>query len=139
MKKCKDCGVEKPLSEYYKHRQMLDGHLNKCKDCVKDRVGKHREKNIERIRAYDRARGNRQDYEYIKQYRAKYPNKYKAHTLVNNSIRSKKLKKMPCEECGTDKNIVAHHDDYLYPLNVRWLCQAHHKQWHAKNGEGLNP
>jgi hypothetical protein len=138
MKKCFKCELVKPLSEYYKHSQMKDGHVNKCKACNKKDVATHRENNLDKIRAYDRARGNRQDSDYIKEYRLLYPNKYKAHTLVGNAVRGKKLFRKPCEVCGQE-NTVGHHDDYLEPLNVRWMCQAHHKQWHAKNGEGLNP
>ena len=57
--------------------------------------------------------------------------------MVNNQIRSGNLHSMSCEVCGCEKS-VAHHDDYNKPLNVRWLFQAHHKQWHSENGEGLN-
>ena len=136
MKKCFKCQVEKPIECFYKHKAMKDGYLNKCKECTKTDVKNHRNRNIDKIRAYDRARGNRQSKEYIKQYRKRYANKYKAHTAVNNAIRDGRLIKKSCEICGC--KAVAHHEDYLKPLDVRWLCQRHHKDWHAKNGPGLN-
>ena len=137
-KTCFKCQKNLPLSEFYKHKGMADGHLNKCKNCTKADSAKHRLENIEEIRAYDRSRGNRQDKGYVKAYRDRYPNKYRAHVLVNNQVRAGNLASQPCEVCGALKT-VAHHDDYSKPLNIRWLCQAHHKQRHAEHGEALNP
>ncbi len=139
MKVCFKCKVEKPLSEFYIHLQMSDGHLNKCKTCSKKDSVENRNKSIERYREYDRNRGNRQDLHYMAEYRDKHPNKYKAHSMVGNAIRDGKLFKEKCEVCQSSKNIHAHHDDYLKPLNIRWLCAADHSQWHRDNGEGLNP
>lgn len=34
-KVCFRCSIEQPISEFYKHKGMGDGHLNKCKTCTK--------------------------------------------------------------------------------------------------------
>ena len=37
-KKCFKCGNVKPLTDFYKHKEMPDGHVNKCKECNKNDV-----------------------------------------------------------------------------------------------------
>ena len=137
MKKCFKCGQVKDLADFYRHKMMADGHLNKCKDCTRADATKNRLSNIDRVRAYDRERGNRQPPSFLQEYRRTHPNAARAHRMVAYHVRSGNLLKQPCEVCGST-NTVAHHDDYLFPLSVRWMCQAHHKQWHAKHGEGKN-
>ena len=57
-KVCKDCGVEKDLADFYKHSGMADGHLNKCKVCVRTRVQKHRREHPEQFARMEKARAN---------------------------------------------------------------------------------
>lgn len=137
-KKCFKCCEVKPLSEFYKHAQMADGHLNKCKECTKKDVRDNRIKKIDYYREYDRSRGNRQGYEYVKNYRERFPKKYRAHQMVRYAIKAGNLVAEPCEQCSRVSDTHAHHDDYSKPLNVRWLCPPCHKRWHMENGEGRN-
>ena len=137
-KKCFKCGEVKALEEFYKHKQMKDGRVNKCVSCNKDDVKNHRLGNLDKIRAYDRARGSRQTAEDTAKYRKNNPVKYAAHLLVNNHLRDGKLHKQEfCEGCGCGPT-QGHHDDYAKPLEVRWLCSLCHHKWHIENGEGIN-
>ena len=36
MKICSCCGIKKPLIEFYKQSDCLDGHRSKCKVCTKE-------------------------------------------------------------------------------------------------------
>lgn len=132
------------MSEFYPHPQMGDGHLNKCKECVKIRVRDHRVRNAEKIREYDRARAKtaiRKMHiaQRARRFRDEYPRKYAAHSAVSNALRAGRLvKAKSCEQCGSERALHGHHDDYAQPLVVRWLCAVCHSQWHQENGEGLN-
>src|SRR3990167_6913249 len=63
-----------------------------------------------------------------------------ARLRVRSEIKGGKLKRLPCEKCGT-KPSQAHHTDYSEPLLVMWLCRTHHQEWHdtyetPEGGEG---
>jgi hypothetical protein len=55
----------------------------------------------------------------------------RAHHIVENEILRKRLTRLPCEKCGTKESVHAHHEDYAKPLDVKWLCVAHHRQHHG--------
>lgn len=136
-KRCFKCGGIKPLSAFYKHPQMLDGHVNKCKECNKRDVRQNRADNIGYYRNYDRlrydehgVRGNPQPAEKQKQHKRDWydRNKHKkyANTVVARAIKSGELLRQPCSVCGCDEDVEAHHEDYDKPLDVIWLCTRHH-------------
>ena len=142
MKECRTCKNQKELSEFYKHSGMYDGHLNICKECTKKRVGKHRKKNIDDIRAYDRERGKEQyridaNTKLVKDLRAKYPKMYNSHNKVNNALRDGRIfKPLFCSWCGSShEQIEGHHEDYNIPMSVVWLCSPCHKILHSGKGE----
>ena len=61
--------------------------------------------------------------------------KHKARDKTGKLIKSKKLIKQPCENCGSKKNIEAHHLDYANPLKIKWLCSVCHRAEHKKQAE----
>ena len=63
-----------------------------------------------------------------------------AQNMAEYAIRKGVLTPAPCEVCGENgvmsdgrRIVQAHHDDYNRPLDVRWLCQKHHHEWHKNN------
>lgn len=62
------------------------------------------------------------------------------HTLEKAIKKGVIEPKFRCENCNAVKTfsdgrsgIQAHHDDYAKPLDVRWLCQQCHHEWHKEN------
>lgn len=134
-KRCFKCLEIKPLSAYYKHKQMGDGHLNKCKECTKKDVSERYSKDFDKVRAYEVKRSKSPERRknsiiYQRTRRLKDPQKDKARNAVNNAIRDKRLMRQPCVKCGEPKS-QAHHHDYSKPLDVIWLCFKCHRLEHG--------
>ena len=140
MKTCFKCSAPKPISDFYVN-------LNKCKECTKADAKAHRLANLEKVRAYDRARGSRQTKEYSRKYYAANKEKSvawgreermteagKARELVSRAVRKGALSPAPCLVCGASP-AHAHHEDYSRPLDVVWLCPVHHGARHRELNE----
>lgn len=131
---------------------MADGHLNKCKACTKKDTVQNRSDKIEYYRDYDRKRANlphRVDARFAyrktdagkeahrrgnEAYFERDPTRRNASYIVNRAIRDGKMTKpTECSACQGTTRIQGHHDDYNYPLVVRWLCESCHKDWHRNN------
>lgn len=137
MKQCKKCEKILPLSSFYTHKKTKDGRISSCKNCKKRQSTDYRNKNIEKVRLYDRERSKlKHSIERRKittsKWIIKHPKARHAQIKLNNAKRSGIIKEKPCEVCGI-KNVHAHHCDYNKPLDVMWLCPEHHKKWHQEN------
>ncbi len=159
IKHCFKCGETKPLSAFYKHPQMPDGYLNKCKECHKADIRENRKNNLEYYREYDRNRPNhcerasKQNNKVKERYandeefkqniietksRWLESNKYKriAQGAVSNAIRDGRLSKpSQCSCCGDLPEIIyGHHWSYNETnwLDVMWLCSKCHGKEHRR-------
>jgi hypothetical protein len=170
MKTCFKCNKEKPLTDFYKHKKMSDGHLNKCKECTKNDVKENVLKNPEYYREYEQKRSmlphriaarlkysqTENGIKALQKGKEKFSKSYHgkesirksktkwieenvikraAHIILGNAVRDGKIQKpIECSACGSKPSrLHGHHDDYAFPLIVRWLCSRCHTKWHKKN------
>ena len=83
-----------------------------------------------RVRA--RERGSTSERDYLRAYRKLHPDRSRAHDVATYAIRLGKLKPPKnCERCGTLSQVHGHHDDYLQPDRVKWLCPSCRRGLHC--------
>lgn len=121
VKTCSVCCESKALDEFYVGSA-------KCKPCYRLAVRVHRATNLERVRAYDRARAKlphriANATRVTREWRRAHRDRLKAH---NKAARTRMEKPETCEGCGLSKRLEKHHPDYAQPLLVVWLCKPCH-------------
>lgn len=131
-KECRKCRVVKPLSEFYKHKQMLDGHLNQCKSCKRnyardrfeilklDPEWLEKEKERSRLKYYKQRSATVKDGKAQRTYRVNYPEKVAANNAVQRNLKRVEGKH-------------AHHWSYQENkrLCVFWLTPGFHAFIHS--------
>ena len=123
---CFKCGRDLPLSEFYVHPQMGDGHLNKCKECTKKDVHNHYTKNsqVEEYMNKERQRG-REKYK-----RLGYIGKPSRTMHLTNNGSARNIHR-DLRDIGIDlRGKECHHWNYNYPRSVFVLTRRTHKLLH---------
>ncbi len=115
---CEQCGIEKPMREYYLYN--LHYRRKVCKVCFRAVFRERYQKNKIKMRASQ------------KKNSLKYPEKVKAKTTMNTAVSNGTLKKPTiCPKCKKEKRIEGHHEDYSKPLEVIWRCHSCHMKIHS--------
>jgi hypothetical protein len=136
---CKYCGKDKTPDEFYPVSRL------KCKKCYCERQREYDIKHKKRIAEYRKeyypkwyaknGRNRADNYcEAMIRWQIEHKEECKAKGKVAYAIKTGKLKRPNiCSKCHkTKKTIIAHHDDYSKPLEVRWLCHSCHKLLHLE-------
>lgn len=151
-KVCRTCNKEKHFDAFGNRPDSKDGKVNQCRDCrkqyLKEYYGTERGrlaliKQREKYRETDHGKraikrfqesekGRTMQRKSSRRQALRWPEKTKARSFTNHAIRDKRLMRGPCEICGVDSPIEAHHEDYSKPLLVNWLCVKHHRELHQK-------
>ena len=109
-----------------------------CDAVVKDRKNGHYKYytcnvcNTQRAKKY-RVSNKNTINKAVKKYESKNSEKLVAWQKVNTALTLNKISKpSACQICGKCSRLDAHHNDYMKPLKVMWLCRKCHKNIHKK-------
>lgn len=121
--KCAECGKANKIRKY--RRVCMKCESRHAVEWAKNNRDKKRKANNRYHAKISAERAMR-----TRLYRTRHPSAYAAHKAVQTALRNGTMVKRSCVICGSRKT-HAHHEDYSKPLQVVWLCHAHHMERHA--------
>ena len=140
-RKCNCCKLKKSLENDFYWDSTNTRYETQCKKCrvLKQKITQRKTYNsANEHKRYLKRKANGEFEGAWRKWREKYPEKYKARQQLRNAVKAGKIEKGSCmANDGCKGRLEAHHDDYSKPLEVKWLCQKHHKEHHYGSLQNL--
>jgi len=146
-KRCSLCKQNLPLEQFYKHATGKFGRTGRCKPCYMKaqkkcpRVCRTCGKEFLTTKSQVQ-RSNGYYCSYPCATKARWPTQQPEISIfTKRNVRArasyhihKKLgeDQRICCNCGSTKNVAAHHPDFNKPLTIAFLCRACHRALHSK-------
>lgn len=156
--KCRACVLQRQRELRAANPEKERDWVRKNHDRVLAQKAGYRERNADRLRAEGRERGRRsrstdegrerhnaqaraaqkrareRNPSYQRQKRITEGQKVRAREALSRALKRGRVVKPPaCEACGRSHALLhGHHEDYMKPLDVRWLCPRCHKARHVE-------
>lgn len=130
-KKCKACGLTKPVDAFSAAPSNADGYRTRCKACraAERRKRYQTTKATERaqVRRYQRANPDKVLATYLKRAERQGTHEAAQHAVVWALKVQRLTRHSHCQMCGKHGRMQAHHADYTRPLDVIWVCPSCHQ------------
>ena len=119
-KKCFKCDETKNITLFYKHNQMSDGYLGKCKQCAKDDSNNRRyaPRFREYVLKYDRDRRKKGFIKIKKEKKEKKELKYRSWSGTNSDYRN--LHRWVENQLGKPDKCSSCNKNGLYGHSIHW-------------------
>jgi hypothetical protein len=130
----------KGLKRYYTGVPCAKGHLSErltgsynCLQCSKESHDTWRAKDPKAKKRSNYLSRKRTDAHKKRVARWQHANldKHRVHKKIHLEKKRGRLVPKPCTQCGSDKDLCAHHEDHSKPLEITWLCRPCHGRLHA--------